>query len=179
MADSWAIALYLERTYPPPKYPALFPHESIALQRSMVLQLGRTVHYHLCDLAISFIGLHHVLDDRGHDYYMRTREEIVFEKPLAEVLEESKAVWSTDTRGAWKTIGEILDTNGPMEDVGVFAMGKEMSYSDFVIGGLILWLQRGEGPDGQHLKELLEWDGGRWGLMWKGIEKLETKSTEV
>ena len=178
VSDSWAIALYLERTYPPPKYPALFPHNSIALQQAMIIQLSRTVHQHLRGLAISLIGLEHVLDDRGHDHYMQTREES-FGKPLTQLLEESKVVWSSDTRGAWKTIGEMLDANGPMEQAGLFVMGKEMSYSDFVIAGLILWLQRAEGPEGQHYKELLEWDGGRWGLIWNEIEKLETKSTEV
>lgn len=179
VADSWTIALYLERTYPPPKFPALFPHTSTALQRAMILQVCNPLHNQTCDLAAALVGVNHLLDDRGHEYFMRTREEVVFEKPLAEVLEESKAVWSTDTRGAWKTMGEILDINGPMEQVGVFAMGKQMSYLDFVIGGLILWLQRAEGPDAHYTKELLEWDRGRWGLIWKEIENLETRSTEV
>ena len=178
MADSWAIALYLERTYPPPKYPALFPHNSTALHRAMIRQIGLTAHNLLCDLAVPLIGLEHMLDDRGHEYFVRTREEM-YEKPLAQVLEEAKAIWSTDIRKAWKTIGEMLDANGPMEQVGLFVMGKEMSYSDFIIAGLILWLRRAEGSEGPHYKELLEWDGGRWGLIWKEIEKLETKSTEV
>ncbi|KAF8604213.1 hypothetical protein BDV93DRAFT_522663 [Ceratobasidium sp. AG-I] len=137
-----------------------------------------TAHNLICDLAIPLIGLEHMLDDRGHEYFVRTREEM-YEKPLTQVLEEAKAIWSTDVRKAWKTIGDMLDANGPMEQAGLFVMGKEMSYSDFIIAGLVLWLQRGEGREGPHYKELLEWDGGRWGLIWKEIEKLEAKSTEV
>jgi hypothetical protein len=143
----------------------------------MVIQL-RTVHYHLCDVAIPLIGLEHILDDRGHEYFVRTRE-VMYGKPLDQVLKEADGTWSTEVRNSWSTLGEILDLNGPMEQAGPLVMGKEVSYSDFIIAGLILWLQRGEGGDGRRWKELSEWDGGRWGLIWKEIEKLETKSTEV
>jgi glutathione S-transferase len=178
VSDSWEIAVYLERTYPPPKYPALFPHNSAALQRAMTTALSRTVHSALCDLAISLIGVNHVLDDRGHEYFIRTREAM-FKKPLAEVLQEEDSKWSTDIKTAWLTIGQMLDINGPMQEVGPFVMGKQVSYSDFIIAGLLIWLRRGEGIEGRRWKEVFDWDNGRWGAIWKEVEIMEAKSTEV
>ncbi|KAG8731893.1 hypothetical protein FRC12_019518 [Ceratobasidium sp. 428] len=178
VADSWDIALYLERTYPPPMYPTIFPHHSVALQRAMVSHLASTVHNHLCDIAIPLIGLEHVLDEKGHTHFVKTRE-VMFGKPLDEVLKEADTTWMTDVRNSWSNLGEMLDLNGPMEGVGPFVMGKNMSYSDFIIAGLMLWLRRGEGTDGRRCKELFTWDGGRWALIWNEIEKVEAKSTEV
>ncbi|CAE6507750.1 unnamed protein product [Rhizoctonia solani] len=179
VSESWEIAQYLERTYPPPKYPALFPYGAIAVNRAMVASLGRTAYNAIADTAIALIGTNHILDDRGHDYFMRTREEEVFGKPLAEVLKEEDAKWSTEIRSGWATAGKLLDSNGPMDQVGPFVLGKQISNADFMIGGMLLWLHRAEGPEGHRWKELFEWDGGRWGKIWKAIEEIEAKSTEV
>ncbi|CAE7123601.1 unnamed protein product [Rhizoctonia solani] len=177
--DSWEISQYLERTYPPPKYPALFPHGAIAVNRAMVATIGRTAYSALADTAIALIGVNHVLDDRGHEYFMRTREEIVFEKPLAEVLKEEEPKWSTEIKSAWATAGKLLDTNGPMDQVGPFVLGKQISDADFMIGGMLIWLRRAEGPGGHRWKEVSEWDGGRWAKIWEAIEEMEARSTEV
>ncbi|CUA73388.1 hypothetical protein RSOLAG22IIIB_05278 [Rhizoctonia solani] len=176
--ESWEIAQYLERTYPPPKYPALFPYGAIAVNRAIVASLGRTVHNALADLAIALIGVNHVLDDKGHDHFMRTREEMLG-KPLVEVLKEEDLKWSTEIRSAWATAGQLLDTNGPMDQVGPFVLGKQISNADFMIAGMLVWLRRGEGPEGWRWKELSEWDGGRWGKIWEAVEELEAKSTQV
>ncbi|KAG9126844.1 hypothetical protein FRC07_001745 [Ceratobasidium sp. 392] len=177
VADSWDIALYLERTYPPPLYPTLFPHHSIALHRAMALQLYK-LHNHVCDVAVPLIATEHILDDKGHEYFMKTREEM-YGKPMSEVLKEAEGIWLTDVRSSWSSLGDILNMNGPVEQVGPFVMGKNMSYSDFIIAGLMLWLRRAEGANGRCCKELFTWDGGRWGLIWNEIEKLEGKSTEA
>ncbi|KDN44204.1 hypothetical protein RSAG8_05677, partial [Rhizoctonia solani AG-8 WAC10335] len=144
----------------------------------MTASIGRTAYSALADLAIALIGVNHVLDDRGHEYFMRTREEN-FGKPLAEVLKEEDLKWSTEIKSAWATAGKLLDTNGPMDQVGPFVLGKQISDADFLIGGLLIWLRRGEGPEGHRWKELIEWDGGRWGQIWKAVEELEARSTEV
>ncbi|KAG8763651.1 hypothetical protein FRC11_014628 [Ceratobasidium sp. 423] len=178
VSESWEISQYLERTYPPPKYPALFPYGAIAVNRAMATTLGRTAYNAIADTAIALIGTNHLLDDRGHEYFMRTREEM-FEKPLAEVLKEEDPKWSTEIRTAWATAGKLLDSNGPMDQVGPFVLGKQISDADFMIGGMLIWLRRGEGPEGHRWKELFEWDGGRWGKIWKAIEELEVRSTEV
>ncbi|QRV89913.1 glutathione S-transferase [Ceratobasidium sp. AG-Ba] len=178
IADSWTIALYLERTYPPPLYPALFPHHSIALHHTMALQLDRTVEEHLANIAVPLVALERVLDDRGHEHFVKTREAI-YKRPLAEVLERADGVWTTNVRNSWSSLADNLDMNGPMAEVGPYVMGKSMSYSDFYIAGIILWLRRGEGVNGWRCKELLAWDEGRWGLLWGEVEKLETKSTEI
>ncbi|ELU40775.1 hypothetical protein AG1IA_05218 [Rhizoctonia solani AG-1 IA] len=176
--DSWAISLYLERTYPPPKYPSLFPHGAIAVNRAMSATIGRTAYNAIADTAIALIGTNHILDDRGHEYFMRTREE-GFGKPLVELLKEEEPKWSTEIREAWATLGKLLDLNGPMDQVGPFVLGKEISNADFMIAGVLVWLRRAEGPEGHRWKELFEWDGGRWAKIWQAIEELETKSTEV
>ncbi|CAE6478557.1 unnamed protein product [Rhizoctonia solani] len=178
VSDSWEISQYLERTYPPPKYPALFPYGAIAANRAIATSIGRTAYNDIADLAISLIGTNHILDDRGHEYFMRTREEM-YGKPLAEVRKEEEAKWSTEIKSAWAMVGKWLDANGPMDRVGPFVLGKQISDADFLIGALVLWLRRGEGPEGHLWKELLEWDGGRWGKVWNAIEGIEARSTEV
>ncbi|CAE6379976.1 unnamed protein product [Rhizoctonia solani] len=178
VSESWAISQYLERTYPPPKYPALFPYGAIAVNRAMYLFLGRSVHSITADTAIALIGTNHILDDRGHEYFIRTREEN-FGKPLAEVLKEEESKWSTEIRESWATAGKLLDANGPMDQVGPFVLGKQISDADFMIAGILIWVRRAEGPEGHRWKELLEWDGGRWGKIWQASQELEAKSTEV
>ncbi|QRV89851.1 glutathione S-transferase [Ceratobasidium sp. AG-Ba] len=178
VADSWTIALYLERTYPPPKYPALFPNHSITLQRLTTIFIGRTVHNQISDVTIALVGLERILDDRGHEYFIRTREAD-YEKPLSDVLKEADETWTTDIRKSWSLLAETLDMAGPMDEVGLYMMGKQMSYVDFVIAGIMLWLRRSDGVDGRRCKDLFTWDGGRWALLWNEIERLEAKSTEV
>ncbi|KAG9120807.1 hypothetical protein FRC07_003545 [Ceratobasidium sp. 392] len=177
VADSWDIALYLERTYPPPLYPTLFPHHSTALHRALLFQLTK-VQDHLRIVAVPLIATKHMLDDKGHEYFLKTRGEM-FDKPMEEALKDTDGIWLADVRNSWSSIGEILDMNGPIEQVGPFVMGKYMSYSDFAIAGLILWLRRAEGADSRRCKELFTWSGGRWELIWNEIEKLEGKSTQV
>ncbi|CEL55509.1 hypothetical protein RSOLAG1IB_01521 [Rhizoctonia solani AG-1 IB] len=178
VSDSWTISQYLEQTYPPPKYPALFPHSVIALNRAMFALLVRTIYNTIADTAIALIGTNHILDDRGHEYFIRTREED-FGKPLAEVLKEEDPKWSTEIRRSWVLVGRVLDFNGPIDQAGPFVLGKQISDPDFVIAGVLIWLRRAEGPEGHRWKELLEWDEGRWGKIWQAIEELEAKSTEV
>jgi hypothetical protein len=144
----------------------------------MTVHLGRTLHNGIADLAISLIGVNHVLDDKGHAHFMRTREEML-EKPLAEVFKEEDLKWDNEIRNLWRSAAELLDLNGPLEQVGPFVMGRELSNTDFVIASLVLWLRRGEGDEGHRWRQLSEWDGGRWGLVWKAIEEMETKSTEI
>jgi hypothetical protein len=144
----------------------------------MFALLVRTIYNTIAHTAIALIGTNHILDDRGHEYYIRTREED-FGKPLAEVLKEEDPKWSTEIRRSWVLVGRVLDFNGPIDQAGPFVLGKQISDPDFVIAGVLIWLRRAEGAEGHRWKELLEWDEGRWGKIWQAIEELEAKSTEV
>ncbi|KAJ6502832.1 hypothetical protein C8R47DRAFT_1106910 [Mycena vitilis] len=71
---------------------------------------------------------------------------------------------------AWLAVKEqfdflsvILDKNVGDGD-GIVACGHELSYADFALCSVLLWIQRMAGQDGWG--RIREWNGGRWVRLW-------------
>ncbi|KAG8682625.1 hypothetical protein FRC09_016637 [Ceratobasidium sp. 395] len=176
ISDSFEIAIYLDDKYPAPKYPAIFPPGTRALQKITSDFFISEVGYSLAPFALPPIAKPGFLDDRGCEYFARTREPRL--KKFEDPAESGSKKWG-EIHDKWEAFGKQLDYNkGPSED-GPFVMGSQISFTDFAIGGFVHWLRRAEGGDMSWWKNMAEWQGGRWGRHWAEIERLEKTSTEV
>lgn len=130
--DSLKIALYLDETFP--NTPRLIPEGTLpfyrAFQTYATTALSGPIFPLLLPRVIAF------LDDRGSEYFKRTREEVW--GPISESINQDKAkvdeCWSKATPGL-KLVNQMLD------DVpgGPFIMGKERTYADMHLVSILEW----------------------------------------
>ncbi|CAE7222296.1 unnamed protein product [Rhizoctonia solani] len=174
VVESFEIAMYLDKKYPEPQYPAVIPSGTRALQK--------IVTSHIMNSALNFgsvvlpcaVSRSDFLDERSREYYIRTRK-LIFGRDLRELLPEIEQNWEK-SKEKWEVLGDQLDLGGPN---GPFVMGAQISFADFAIGGVIQWVQKCEGGEMVRWKDMSTWQGGRWGAFWKEIKSLEANSTEV
>ncbi|KAG8746506.1 hypothetical protein FRC10_004640 [Ceratobasidium sp. 414] len=176
VVESFDIAVYLDDKYPTPKYPAIFPPGTRALQKLTTGVFTDEIGYSLAPFALPLVAGPGFLDDRGREYFLRTREQRL--KVLEDPAETGSKKWG-EIHDKWDAFGKQLDYNSGPGEQGPFVMGNEMSFMDFAIGGMFHWLRRAEGGDMPRWKDMSEWQGGRWARLWAEIEKLEKASTEV
>ncbi|KAH7342047.1 hypothetical protein B0J17DRAFT_626450 [Rhizoctonia solani] len=115
-----------------------------------------------------------ILDARSVEYMHRTRAARLV--PLSE--DEATEKWN-DAHQRFTGLAQSLALNDETGSVGPFMMGDRVSFADFALAGVFYWIRNVEGSDSVRLKEMLEWDGGRWGKHWKAIQEIEHKSSEV
>ncbi|KAF8688972.1 Glutathione S-transferase, N-terminal domain, partial [Rhizoctonia solani] len=172
VADSFKIALYLDKKYPAPHYPSIFAPGTAGIQHMLIS------NYRMAVAAPIFPLIHpqvlHIMDERSIEYMRRTRGPRLI--PLSEV--EAAEKWR-EAKERFTGLAESLALNDETGSVGPFMMGDHVSFSDFVLAGIFYWIRSVEGPGSIRLKELLEWDDGRWERLWKAIQEIENKSSEV
>jgi glutathione S-transferase len=172
VVDSFDIAVYLDNKYPAPKYPAIFAPGAHAVQRIATDFFTNEMGHSLIPVLLPLTAKPGFLDDRGREYFLRTRGDIL--KQLPEQRGIGSKMWG-EIHDKWDQCGSILDLN----EEGPFVTGKQISFTDFAIGGIIFFLRRVEGGEMLMWKNIAEWQGGRWARIWAEIEKLEKDSTEV
>jgi glutathione S-transferase len=173
VVESFDIAVYLDNKYPAPDYPVVFPRGTRAMQymtSDRINQVGMLFAPIVLPLASMRADL---LDERGQEYFARTRGAI-FGTGLPKLLESAAENWSA-AEARWDKISEVFDLN----QGGPFVMGHQISFTDFVIGGVIHCLQKAEGGEMTYWKKMAKWHGGRWATLWEEIAKLEADSSEV
>lgn len=176
VVESFNIAVYLDKTYPAPKYPAVFSPGTRALQRVASEAFTNEVGYALMPVARPLVAKPGFLDDRGCEYFCRTRRVDVAKIP--DMIEAGSKKWDA-IHELWDNFGKQLDVNVGTEDEGPFVMGKQISFTDFAIGGMFHWIRRAEGGEMLWWGDMAKWQDGRWARLWAEIEKLEKDSTEV
>ncbi|CAE6488398.1 unnamed protein product [Rhizoctonia solani] len=174
VVESFNIALYLDQKYPEPKYPAVIPASTRALQKIAIthimngaLNFGSVV----LPCAVTRPGFP---DERGCEYYIRTRK-VIYGRDIRELLPEADVNWAK-AKEKWEILGDQLDPGG--QD-GPFVMGGQISLVDFAIGGVIHWVRECEGGEMIRWKDMCAWQGGRWETFWKEVQRLEALSPEV
>lgn len=176
VSESFDIAIYLEDKYPAPKYPAIFPPGTRAMQKITSNYFILEVGYSIAPIALQLTARAGFLDERSHEYFNRTRADRL--KSFAVMTQSESKLWG-EIHDKWDEFGKQLDLNNGPNEQGPFVMGKQMSFTDFAIGGMIHWLRRVDGEDAPRWKNMAEWQGGRWARLWAEIEKLEKNSPEV
>ncbi|KAF8717695.1 Glutathione S-transferase, N-terminal domain, partial [Rhizoctonia solani] len=172
VVESFDIAVYLDKTYPAPKYPALFPPGTRAVQKITSDLFMNEVGYALLPGLVPLTARPGFLDERGRQYFLKTREQYM--KLIPDDTSIGSKFWG-DAHEKWKWFGEVLDLN----EEGPFVTGKQISFTDFAVGGIIFFVRTVEGGEMQRWKAMAEWQEGRWARLWAEIEKLEKESTEV
>jgi len=151
-----AIVEYLETTHPARP---VFPDGSRALQLAFVQYLNEVVVKPL--LAI-MVPLSHMRLPEHVQAHFRGHSTSGMPGYLAP---------GPQREGAWVAVKEkfdflasLLDKNGGPDGDGVVVMGRELSYADFCICSLLVWIERVSPHDGW--MRMRQWSGGRWVRLW-------------
>lgn len=150
MNDSWPIALHLEKTFPAPEYPSIFPSGK-ASQALAIATQNIIANLIMKSRRIIIPKVQDILDEKGAEYYRYTRSfKSVYGMPLDQLLAHGE-----ELENEWKgLIGELevlvkmlKDHQGKEEDVGPFLEGDKPSYADFLIVGFLAWYERADRAD--------------------------------
>ncbi|KAE8351283.1 hypothetical protein BDV28DRAFT_150118 [Aspergillus coremiiformis] len=160
MMDSLPIARHLDTLYPsPPLFPSGEASYALALA---VNKLLRPAALKACDLLLP--KAEDVLDERGREYFVRTRTAI-FGKPLAE-LRPTTAKEIRDLTDGMKAEMEIFlqmlrgqgsGTKGP------FLEGENVGYADFILVTFLSWSYR---CDRELWEEIMGMGNGEFRALW-------------
>lgn len=126
VADSWAIAEYLERTYP--DRPALFPGGQTASLRFAASWADRVLNAGLVKLIVSDIP--DLLGEAERAYFHESREKR-FGMPLAQVTADREA-----------RLPEFRATLQPLRAVVMqqpYVAGDAPDYADYIMFGGFMW----------------------------------------
>ncbi|KAG8682626.1 hypothetical protein FRC09_016638 [Ceratobasidium sp. 395] len=176
VTESFNIAVYLDDKYPAPKHPTVFPDGTRALQKVASEHITYEIGFALMPIVVPHIAQPGFLDERGHEYFCRTRE--AWFGDLNELAKSGTEKWGEIVK-KWDDIGAKYDLNKGSKEDGPFVMGGQVSFADFAVGGMILWLRRAEGGDMPRWKEIAQRQNGRWARVWTELEKLEQDSTQI
>lgn len=125
--DSWAIAAYLEETYP--DKPSLFGGEAgRAVTRFVNMWTDRVVHPALAPLVLIDIYAH--IHDKDREYF-RTSREKVFGMPLEQVSA------GRDTKVL--AFRQSIEPLRALLQLQPFVAGKQPAYADFILFGAFQW----------------------------------------
>ena len=165
IADSTAIAEYLEKTYP--NTPSVFPNETIGLQKVFEATFESSL-----DAVWSFIlpATNFKLNPVSEEYFRRTRE-ISFGQKLEDVIPTGNTrteEWGKFEQGLTKIHSYLALTKGP------YMLGDTISWSDFVLFSFIYWFKLIWGEDSKEWKDIASWNDGRWEALIRGLEKYHT-----
>ncbi|CUA74060.1 hypothetical protein RSOLAG22IIIB_10935 [Rhizoctonia solani] len=171
VSDSFKIAVYLDEKYPAPKYPAIFPGGTRSLQHLLINQYFPTMG--ACLAPIFLPKMPNLLDARSVEYLKATGK---FLEPFPEDVVTAK--WE-EVRQRFAGFSKSVAVNDGTKDEGPFIMGNTVTFLDFGLGGLYHWIENIEGKDSVRLKEMMEWEGGRWSKHRQAIREIENKSSRV
>ena len=166
LADSFAIAEYLEKTYH--DTPRLFPSNSAGLQAIvdgafMSTALGAAWRF---ILPATCAKLH----PRSAAFFRRARE-LDFGMPLDDVLpkgDEAPIEWAKFQEDLGKVEAWYAKIGGP------FLMGNVPSWADFAVAGSLVWMRSVWGEKSTEWKDIASWQGGRWRILLDNLKQYET-----
>ncbi|CAE6337526.1 unnamed protein product [Rhizoctonia solani] len=166
VAESFAIAIYLDEKYPAPEYPAIFPSGTRGVQHLLVNQYFPGFVTLL--LPLLYPKLPQLIDEQSMEYVRRTRP-LEMLKPLPK--EEEIKKWQ-DVRDKFSILAKGLDLNGG----DTFIMGSQPSFIDFVFGGVFFYIEK---LDSSRMKEIATWHDGKWGKYWERLQAIERGPSRV
>jgi glutathione S-transferase len=149
------IAEYLESTYP---RPAVYPEGSRALQTLFVHYIQEVFAKPLLPIMIPLS--HQQLPQHIRSHYLGSPSG--GDVPLPPGPERERA-WMA-VKEQFDFLANILGKNVGDGD-GVVAMGRDVSYADFALCSVLIWIERMAPHDGW--ARVRTWNGGRWNLLWE------------
>ncbi|KAI0722272.1 hypothetical protein C8T65DRAFT_136137 [Cerioporus squamosus] len=170
--DSASIARYLDSTYP--DTPPLIPKETDALHAAFQRAFGAV--FSPGNGGLSFLMMpesHARLNPASQGYFRRTREEWFGMK-----LEELAPKGSEKRRKHWEAVKDAFhEVAGWLQADGreklFFLGGETICYADIVIVAFLVWIRNTFGEASEEWRDVLSWDGGRWGQLAEAFSKYE------
>lgn len=141
--DSLASAIYLDNEFTGPQHPSIFPGGFASFQIARAVQMMTFSVMRECRTLI-IPRIADILDDRGKDYFVRTRSES-YGKPLADVYpsaENVEKVWKSTSARLMDLVRLLKPIPGQIS-TGPFFMGDTPSYADFIVVSFLAWFERG------------------------------------
>ncbi|KAK2787616.1 hypothetical protein FQN51_003111 [Onygenales sp. PD_10] len=160
--DSGPIALHLERAFPSPQYPALFPSAAsyplaVAVDRIITILIAHTRRILMAKVPA-------ILDERGAEFFRRTRAGL-FGCPVEEYVfkgrEELEGGWR-ELEGEVEVLVRMLRGEGGNE--GPFFEGATAGYADLMVVAFLGWYERVDRKDWERIVAV--GDGGL-GRLWE------------
>lgn len=150
ISNANTIAEYLETTYPARP---VFPEGSRALQNLFVHFVQEYLSKPLLPILVPLS--HNALPDVTQDYFRGGH-------PPHHMLSgpQREQAWHA-VKEQFDFLAMILDKNrGDGEGDGVVAMGRDVSYADFALCSVLIWIERMAAHDGW--ARVRHWNNGRW-----------------
>jgi len=152
IADSFAIAEYLENTYPETR--SVFPKESAALQKAF----EPTLVQNICGawpFIIPAVALK--LNPRSEEF-LRFREISYGERVVVPTGDARIEEWGKFKKGLDVAHSYLVMT----DKKGPYMMGDTISWSDIVLFGFLSFFKIIWGEDSAEWKDIASWNDGRW-----------------
>ncbi|KAI0800557.1 hypothetical protein C8Q74DRAFT_1314072 [Fomes fomentarius] len=167
LAESSAIARYLDETYP--DTPRIIPEGTEAFHEALEAALFPTIFISLGSLLMPLVPQFATTTEDA-EYYKAAREKqlgvpLDALSPLGSAVREQQ--WTASEAGLGK-VAAWLDVGGRE---GQFFMGERVSYADIVLAALFIAIKRSVGEESEEWKRFTGWHGGRWVKLVDALEK--------
>ncbi|KAK7043255.1 hypothetical protein VNI00_008609 [Paramarasmius palmivorus] len=160
LSNTSNISEYLEATYP--SIP-VFPSGSRAVQTLFVHYIQEVFAKPLLPIMIPLS--HQRLPGRSQDY-LRPQPGLSGGYPTPQPLPpgpQREQAWLA-AKEQFDFLASVLSKNTGDGD-GVVVMGHEVSYADFALCSVLIWIERMAPHDGW--SRVRTWNGGRWERLWE------------
>ncbi|KAG2147450.1 uncharacterized protein EDB93DRAFT_1250595 [Suillus bovinus] len=150
VADSWAIAEYLDKTYPGKE---IIPRGTSALISLFEPAFCSTAYGKVVNLILT--KTLEIMKDTNREYFIQTRLELLGESRWETVTE-------ANAQQQWEELKKGLDEIDKwyQKGGGKWIMGDTFSFADMVVACRMMWWNTIF--DKEQLRELHSWNGGRW-----------------
>ena len=167
IADSTAIAEYLEKTYP--DTPSVFPNETIGLQKAFEATFENSL-----EAVWSFIipATNFKLNPVSEEYFRRKRE-ISFGRKMEDIVPTGNArteEWGKFEKGLASVHSYLVLT----DKKGPYILGDTISWGDLVLFSFLYWFKITWGENSREWKDIASWNGGRWEAHIEALKKYHT-----
>lgn len=172
VADSFKIAQYLDRTYPPSSSPSstkniqLLPKGTIALQLAFLQYFTEKVTMPMFPILALPTKLS--LPPRSQEYYRATREQMFgmrIEDIAPEGSPQRSEYWKLALEGLnqiheWTKLNDGISDQDPGK--WQYVMGEKPGFSDVMMAAQLIWVRRLLGRESKEWKDVMCISGGRW-----------------
>lgn len=184
MHDSLPIALHLDKAFPSPQYPSVFPHGQTSVALALATEKLFNNVIAKCS-GLIFPGVADILDDRGAEYFERTRVPRFQRRfpdrkltKMADLKPKTQAEFDKmvdETKKALVFFDELLAAGG--ENKGPFLEGEKPGFADVMLAAHMAWIER---PLPEFFAKILDagngsirrhWEASQWFLNGQGQTK--------
>ncbi|KAF5314559.1 hypothetical protein D9611_007032 [Ephemerocybe angulata] len=175
LSDSLRIIDYLDRTYP--ETPQMLTPETVAA----ALAFEAAIRDHVTKHAFKAVGV------KAAEAALGDGEKIRFRTFVEGFLGMTLEQWKSDPKNgeeAMKALKEGFDTfeglifkkadlvaeARGLKQQGPFIGGEKLTYVDAALGAVFRWMENLFGEDSAEWKQVMEWNNGRWGRLYKNIK---------